>query len=549
MSELQTIVSIWQLIAEVTENVEGLKKLDSASRSLARRVSNEVTMYGQFFCKLTLVSNSSSSDECLWKNIEARLGDKTARLLASNFQSMQKTLSKLKNDITSTNLETAVLNKLGPSVADTRKGTGTSRTTIQKRLDKLSTINKNFASYMANPWIPLPHLLGAEQRKTKPTPKPNVRTPETSIAASNPSAEGAEGDMHGCPPTQDQTSVSEMIDTRELKTHRRPGTSETENRSFLQLLDDIKSKVPLTSLQDLIRPGRRKLTRGRRLDLAFRFCAFVLRLSTTPWADDFREWVNWDINFGHLDGEAHCGQHPGRDFYSLQVSVDKSTDSMSSKKTQSQQPMLTKIGISLIELAFGQSLGEIRQSTPGLLVEKDLQENFQAVDKHLLDILTAKQLLSSRRIRDEIGVGFEDAVGACVYRQFQEFRSLAIKELNMAQESFLEDAKYAILAPLYREIIKYSQHECDGNHFDTLGPGDITGNPEIRTIAVAVASIAMTAAVVLLLEAYGFVQRFGLVLPGQLGGEANAAANAAASGANSLAPRPLRRSPRNHTPA
>lgn len=108
MPDSQTIVSIGQLFAEVTEDVETFNetRLDSMSRSLARRVFNETAMYNQLFCKLMLVSHSSSNDAHLWQRIETRLGDKTAGLLATSFQSLIKTLEKLKIDIANINIGT-----------------------------------------------------------------------------------------------------------------------------------------------------------------------------------------------------------------------------------------------------------------------------------------------------------------------------------------------------------------------------------------------------------------------------------------------------------
>lgn len=295
-----------------------------------------------------------------------------------------------------------------------------------------------------------------ENQEPKKAQSPTERAPRRGIFDSG--AEGEQGDLYGVPPAQDQVSISEAFDPHDTRTHHRPGDSDVENKSFLRFLDDVKSELPLVSLQDLVHPRRRNVAREKRLEFAFRLSAFLLRLSATPWVDNSRPWNNWDISIGHMDEKAPYSQRSGRDFYSLQVSINKASDSVPPPQGLARQLTLTKIGIILIEVAYGQSLTEIRQQSPDLLVGTALNEHEQGIDQYLLDFLTAKQLLSSRRIRNAFGIDFEDAVGACIYRQYQEFRSLAIKELDMTQESFLEDAKLAILAPLYREILKYSQY-------------------------------------------------------------------------------------------
>ena len=107
------------------------------------------------------------------------------------------------------------------------------------------------------------------------------------------------------------------------------------------------------------------------------------------------------------------------------------------------QPVLTKLGFALIELALGQTLEDMKEDTRSYWGLGD-----RRIDDDSMNFSTAKRLLKSGKIREEATRDYEDAVKACISHQYPDKegnnRSLLLKD-----DSFSDNARDAILSPLF----------------------------------------------------------------------------------------------------
>ncbi|KAF4912267.1 hypothetical protein CGCF415_v003763 [Colletotrichum fructicola] len=139
-----------------------------------------------------------------------------------------------------------------------------------------------------------------------------------------------------------------------------------------------------------------------------------------------------------------------REFGSSKTAACKSPSS-TMWSIPSQEPVLAKLGICLIELAFGKPLSELRREDSG----RDSLKDHDELDADSLDLITAKKLFMSQRIRYEFGEPFEDAVRACVHQQFRAEKSDNIVKLDREHPSFLQNAVTSIISPLQLQMKKY----------------------------------------------------------------------------------------------
>ena len=108
-----------------------------------------------------------------------------------------------------------------------------------------------------------------------------------------------------------------------------------------------------------------------------------------------------------------------------------------------EQPVLTKLGFALIELALGQTLEDMKEDTRSYWGLGD-----RRIDDDSMNFSTAKRLLKSGKIREEATRDYEDVVRACISYQYPDKegnnRSLLLKD-----DSFSDNARDAILSPLF----------------------------------------------------------------------------------------------------
>ena len=210
--------------------------------------------------------------------------------------------------------------------------------------------------------------------------------------------------------------------------------------------DTISRTTEELSIQSLAALTKRDsgLSSRNRRELAFRVSAALLRLFNTPWIS--RSWTWKDIIVetipGPEDSEGTWSPvifipHP---FYS-------STSSSASATSESDQlyelvddePALTRLGFTLIELAMAKSMEDMRD---GCAPDTGL------LDDHLTDLYVAKKLLNVNRVREEAGGEYENVVRACISHMFVDQNGVA-QGLSLGRDSFPLHAKDAILSPLY----------------------------------------------------------------------------------------------------
>jgi hypothetical protein len=213
----------------------------------------------------------------------------------------------------------------------------------------------------------------------------------------------------------------------------------------------------IVRLAELIHSGDPTFGTRQRMQIAFQLCLCVLQLCITPWIDESWTWEECYVlrmaeerldEEGNEEGNEFPRLFVTQKFYSGQATGpanDRKRHPDTPLSILAGDPILNKLGFALIVLAFGKTLQEIREERPSRL-GTDL-ENISPVE--LLDLVTARKLLKSGRIRDEAGVEYANVVKACIERQYVDLQD-AIKNFRKSDDgSFFDCAEKAIMVPLY----------------------------------------------------------------------------------------------------
>jgi hypothetical protein len=110
------------------------------------------------------------------------------------------------------------------------------------------------------------------------------------------------------------------------------------------------------------------------------------------------------------------------------------------------EPILTKLGFALIELALCRKLSEIRK--------EQLSMSVDAEDSDLLNLQTANTMLDSGRLAREESQAYEDVVRVCIKHQYAGSGTSGPKGLNSKDPSFFERAEESIIGPLSAAFTK-----------------------------------------------------------------------------------------------
>jgi hypothetical protein len=210
--------------------------------------------------------------------------------------------------------------------------------------------------------------------------------------------------------------------------------------------DDSKSIV---CLEDLLGPNY-PLLRKDRMQLALRLSSSILQFCLTPWIDN--SWTPKDFCVLSVEEEQHnefSQLFVTRSFYSSRSATinEQPPEDVSNLWSWYDEPILTKLGFALIELALGRTLPELRQEYPSQTID-------QNADKDFLNFQTANKILSSGRIAREESKGYEDVVKACIKHQYPGIYTPGVKGLDSADDSFFDNAEESIIGPLYAECSK-----------------------------------------------------------------------------------------------
>jgi len=206
---------------------------------------------------------------------------------------------------------------------------------------------------------------------------------------------------------------------------------------------------------DLMQPGNRLPTRDR-MELAFRLSSAILQLCKTPWIDESWAWNDVCVSQVEEDeGRIKCSIiFIPQEFYSVHHSADNASAVDNNDTVWSilqDQPVLTKLGFALIELALGETLEKMKEETKNYCGLGD-----QHYDDDTMNLFTAKKLLKSGRIRLEATKDYEDVVKACIHHQYRD-QDGTNKALLLTDDSFLLNVSEAIISPLFHLWKKYEE--------------------------------------------------------------------------------------------
>lgn len=220
------------------------------------------------------------------------------------------------------------------------------------------------------------------------------------------------------------------------------GLQETRKKYKLHVSSstgELSATRSVVCLEDLIDSSQGPvLSRKERISLALRLSHVVLQFYSTPWIDGCWTWRDFCVVKDEEKRDA-LQLFVTQRFYSTRNSSMNSQDRdkmISAFWKCIGEPILTRLGFALIELALGKRLAEMR----------DLNSS-TTDDPDMLDMITAQTLLKSGQVESQEGQSYEDVVRACLYHQFLS-RSV-VRDLNSTESNFQNDVERCIIAPLH----------------------------------------------------------------------------------------------------
>jgi hypothetical protein len=216
------------------------------------------------------------------------------------------------------------------------------------------------------------------------------------------------------------------------------GVKEKKYTVQVTSLDGFTSDPPsLLSLDDYLSPPHKaEVTRKKRMDLALSLSLAILQFYETPWIDMWWTWKDFCV----LKGDKSQIFVTKR-FYSshspLNVKMKTQSHSLSTSAFWEcfGEPVLTRLGFALVELALGRRLSELRQ-----------EEHPQSEDEDMSDLMTAKQLVNEGIVLQEAGQCYHDAVQACLTHQV--IMDNGVWGLNSQHVNFQLDVEKFVVAPI-----------------------------------------------------------------------------------------------------
>ncbi|MCJ1381136.1 hypothetical protein MMC17_004245 [Xylographa soralifera] len=200
-------------------------------------------------------------------------------------------------------------------------------------------------------------------------------------------------------------------------------------------VQDFEVSPNIVCLDDLLTSQRFPLSRQERINLALRLSYAILEFYSTPWIETCWTWKDFSID-KHNNAQLFVTQK----FYSSRSRTLSSCGqgSISSAVWAIHgEPILTRLGFALIELAMGRRLSELRQ--------KDQYSNY---DTDTRDFLTAQYLIDSGRIRQEESRDYEDVVKTCLNHEYLRMSDLI--RLDSKSPTFQDNVEQYVIAPLHK---------------------------------------------------------------------------------------------------
>lgn len=204
-------------------------------------------------------------------------------------------------------------------------------------------------------------------------------------------------------------------------------------------LDGESAEPDLVCLDDYLSPMHKgEVTRKKRMDLALGLSLAILQFYATPWIDMWWTWKDFCV----LKGDK-SQIYVTKRFYSnhnpilTQGPGNTTTHSLSASAFWDLigEPVLTRLGFALVELALGRRLSELRNGGHSAIEEEDM-----------LDLMLARELVESGRVRDESSQCYNDAVKACLMHQVM--METGVKALTSKHGDFQLDVERYVVAPI-----------------------------------------------------------------------------------------------------
>lgn len=200
--------------------------------------------------------------------------------------------------------------------------------------------------------------------------------------------------------------------------------------------DDPSTHHSIVCLDDCLVPTESwKLSRRTRMDLALSLSLAILHFYSTPWIDGWWTWKDFcmlkdDKSQVFINRKFYSDQSP---HISRQTSHSASTSAFWEMYGE---PVLTRLGFALVELALGKRLSQLREPN----------EN-PDIDEDMLDLQTAKDVVKRRLILDEAGQVYNDAVQACL--EHQVIMPSKVTGLKSEHKNFQRDLVEFVVGPLW----------------------------------------------------------------------------------------------------
>ncbi|MCJ1393441.1 hypothetical protein MMC18_006316 [Xylographa bjoerkii] len=199
-------------------------------------------------------------------------------------------------------------------------------------------------------------------------------------------------------------------------------------------VQDIEASPNIVCLDDLLTSQRFPLSRQERINLALRLSYAILEFYSTPWIGTWWTWKDFCID-KHNNAQLFVTQK----FYSSRRTLSScGKGSMSSAVWAIHgEPILTRLGFALIELAMGRRLAELRH-----------KDQYTSYDPDTRDFLTAQHLIDSGRIRQEESRDYEDVVKTCLNHEYLRMSDLI--RLDSKSPTFQDNVEQYVIAPLHK---------------------------------------------------------------------------------------------------
>jgi hypothetical protein len=176
------------------------------------------------------------------------------------------------------------------------------------------------------------------------------------------------------------------------------------------------------------------------MNLALSLSFAILQFYTTPWINMWWTWKDFCV----LKGD-RSQIFVTKKFYSVRNPQNINKTGINHSASSSTfwdligEPVLTRLGFALVELALGLRLSELRR-----------KDQLDGADEDMVDLLTAKRLVEEDRVYQEAGHYYNEVVKACLTHQIVSGTGITCFSSSDPKSSanFQVDFEKFIVAPI-----------------------------------------------------------------------------------------------------